>query len=86
MKKITLIFLRWFIFYPITIPIVFITGIPIAIIFLAWERLEEWRGKGFDSRGARGLRWFGKMAAKPFFFLSEIDKKFDLTRNGKRCR
>jgi hypothetical protein len=79
MKKITLVFLRWFIFYPITIPFIFITGVPAAFIFIIWERIEEWRGKGFDSRGARGLRWFGRMAAKPFFFLSEFDKKFNVS-------
>ena len=78
MKKITLIFLRWFIFYPISIPIVFITGIPAAIIFLIWERIEEWRNKEYDSRGAKALRWYGRMAAKPFFFLSEVDKKFNV--------
>jgi hypothetical protein len=81
MKRITLIFLRWFIFYPISIPIVFITGIPAAIIFLIWERIEEWRGKGFDSRGAKALRFFSRAIAKPFFILGEIDKKFNV--NGK---
>lgn len=78
MKKITLLFLRWFIFYPITVPIVFITGVPIAIIFLIWERIEEGRDKGFDNRGAKALRWFSRMASKPFFFLSEVDKKFNV--------
>jgi hypothetical protein len=78
MKKATLIILRWFIFYPITIPIIFITGVPAAVIFLIWERIEEWKGKGFDSRGAKSLRWFGRMASKPFFFLSEFDKKFNV--------
>ena len=78
MKKVTLIILRWFIFYPITIPIIFIAGVPAAVIFLIWERIAEWKGKGFDSRGAKALRWFGRMSAKPFFFLSEFDKKFNV--------
>jgi hypothetical protein len=78
MKKITLLFLRWFIFYPITIPIVFITGIPAAFIFLVWEKIEELKGSGFDSRGAKRLRWFGRIISKPFFFLSEFNKKFNV--------
>lgn len=84
MKRIALIFLRWFIFYPISIPIVFITGIPAAIIFLIWERIEEWRGKEYDSRGAKALRLFSRIIAKPFFILGEIDRKLDV--NGKRSR
>ena len=75
MKKPTLIFLRWFIFYPITLPIMCIYFILTASVFFTWEWIEEKKGKDFDSRGAKALRRFSRMSAKPFLFLAEVDKR-----------
>ncbi len=68
-------FVRWFIFYPITLPLMCIYAIPITAVFFLWEWIEEKRGKGFDSRSAKALRRYGRITAKPFFFLAEVDKR-----------
>jgi len=77
-------FIRWFIFYPITLPIMFIYGVPTSAVFLLWEWIEEKRGKGFDSRGSKAMRRYGTIIAKPYFLLTKIDEKLDT--NGKRYR
>jgi hypothetical protein len=68
-------FIRWFIFYPITLPLMFIYGVPTTAVFLLWEWVDEKRRKGFDSRGAKALRAYGRIISKPFFFLAEVDKR-----------
>ncbi len=40
------------------------------------------KGKGFDSRGAKALRWYGRIISKPFFFVTKVDEK--LNTHGKR--
>lgn len=60
----------------------FIYGVPTTAVFLLCEWLEEKRGKGFDSRGAKALRWYGRVISKPYFFLTKVDEK--LNTHGKR--
>jgi len=83
MKKAALIFIRWGIFYPITIPLMFIYGVPTAAVFFLWEWIEDKRTSNkFDSRGAKALRKYGRITSIPYFFLARVDDK--LNPNGKR--
>lgn len=75
-------FIRWFIFYPITLPLLLIYAIPTTAVYFAWEWAEEKRGKGFDSRGAKALRRYGIIISKPYFFLTEVDKALSVPKNG----
>lgn len=84
MKKAGLIFVRWFIFYPITIPIMLIYAIPTAAVFFLWERIEEKRAKGFDSRGAKALRKYGRIMARPLYFLATVDNALNIS--GKNLK
>ena len=75
-------FIRWFIFYPIALPLLFIYAIPTTAVYFTWEWVEEKRDKGFDSRGAKALRWYGRVISKPFFFLTEVDRALSVPKNG----
>jgi hypothetical protein len=70
-------FIRWFIFYPITLPVMFIYAIPTTAVFFLWEWIEEKKGKSFDSRGAKALRKYSITISKPYFFLTEVDKRLN---------
>lgn len=74
-------FIRWIVFYPIIIPVMIIYTIPTAAVFFTWEWIEEKKGKGFDSRGAKALRRYGKIMSKPFFFVAEVDKRLTTNTN-----
>jgi 4-hydroxybenzoate polyprenyltransferase len=75
-------FIRWFILYPITLPLLFIYALPTVAVYFLWEWIEEKRNKGFDNRGARALRRYGIIISKPFFFLTEVDRALNVSKNG----